>query len=65
MSEKLDLVLDLNKDDDGNEIVDYYLADHELRIVLFVDEFPSICLPHWFGVKGISAGTHLRMFFLA
>jgi hypothetical protein len=61
MSEKTDLVLDLNEDDDGEDLVDYYFADHELRIVVFVHEFPSSCLPHWCEVKGVSSGTHLRM----
>ena len=61
MSEKTDLVLDLNEDDDGDEVVDYYFAGHELRIVKFLHKFPSDCLPHWHEVKGISSGTHLRM----
>ena len=61
MPENIDLVLDLNDDSDGNEVVDYYFADHEKRIVVFVHEFPSSCLPHWFKVKGISSGTHLRV----
>ena len=61
MPEKTDLVLDINEDEDGNEVVDYYFADHELRIVVFVHEFSSRCLPHWYEIKGISSGTHLRM----
>lgn len=61
MSEKTDLVLDLNEDNNGKDLVDYYFADHELRIVVFVHEFPSSCLPHWYEITGISSGTHLRM----
>lgn len=61
MSEKTDLVLDLNEDKNGNEVVDYYFADHESRIIVFVHEFESDCLPHWFEIKGVSSGTHLRM----
>lgn len=56
----VDLVLDLNEDENG-EFVGYYFADHEKRIIVFVHEFPSECLPHWFEIKGISSGTHLRM----
>ena len=61
MPENIDLVLDLNDDGNGNEVVDYYFADHEKRIVVFVHEFSSSCLPHWFEIKGINSGTHLRM----
>ena len=42
MLEKTDLVLDLNEDKNGNEAVDYYFADHELRIIVFVHEFESV-----------------------
>ena len=59
--EEFDLVLDLDEDDDGKEIVYYYFADHEKRIIVFLHEFPSNCLPHWYEVKGVSSGTHLRM----
>ena len=58
--EEFDLVLDLNEDD-GKEIVYYYFADHEKRIIVFVEEFPSDCIPHWYDVTGVSSGTHLRM----
>jgi hypothetical protein len=61
MPENVDLVLDLNEDGNGNEVVDYYLADHEKRIIVFVEEFPSKCIPHWHEIKGVSSGTHLRM----
>ena len=61
MPEQMDLVLDLNKDDDGDEFADYYFADHEKRIIVFVEEFPSDCIPHWYDVTGVSSGTHLRM----
>ena len=63
--EDFDLVLDFNEDDDGKEVVDYYFADHEKRIIVFLHEFPSNCLPHWYEVKGVSSGTHLRMSFPA
>ena len=61
MPENIDLLLDLNDDSDGNEVVDYYFAEHEKHIVVFVHEFTSGCLPHWSEVKRISSGTHLRM----
>ena len=64
MPEEIDLVLDLNGDD-GKEFVDYYFADHEKRIIVFAEEFPSSCLPHWYEIKGVSSGTHLRMSFPA
>ena len=60
MPEEVDLVLDLNEFD-GKEIVDYYFADHEKRIIVFVEKFPSNCIPHWSEIKGVSSGTHLRM----
>ena len=60
MPEEVDLVLDLNEVD-GKELVDYYFADHEERIIVFVEEFPSNCIPHWFEIKGVSSGTQLRM----
>ena len=65
MPKEIDLVLDLNKDDKGKVIVDYYLADHEKRIIVFVEKFPSNYLPHWSEIKGVSSGTHLRMSSLA
>ena len=61
--EEIDLVLDLNEDD-GKEFVDYYFADHEKRIIVFIHEFPSNCIPHWNEIKGVSSGTHLRMYSL-
>ena len=61
MTEKTDLVLDLGEDKNGNEVVDYYFADHELRIIVYVDEFNSEQLPHWKEIQGVSSGTHLRM----
>ena len=60
MPKEIDLVLDVNEDN-GKEVVDYYLADHEKRIIVFVEKFPSNYLPHWSEIKGVSSGTHLRM----
>lgn len=61
---KADLVLDVNFDEKTERYVtDYYFADHELRIVFFLDEFSSDCLPHWSEIKGVNSGTHLRMSF--
>ena len=60
MPEETDLVLDLDEDD-GEEVVDYYFADHEKRIIVFVHKFDSDYLPHWHEIKGVSSGTHLRM----
>ena len=61
MPEEIDLVLDLNEEV-GN--VDYYFADHEKRIIVFIHEFPSNDIPHWNEIKGVSSGTHLRMYSL-
>ena len=61
MPEEIDLVLDLYKYDNGKEVVDYYFADHEKRIIVFVHEFQSNYLPLWYEIKGISSGTQLRM----
>ena len=58
--EKTDLVLDLNWVEDCY-VTHYYFADHESRIVFFLDEFLSDNLPHWSEIKGVSSGTHLRM----
>ena len=60
MPEEFDLVLDLNEEV-GKEFVDYYFADHEKLIIVFIHEFPSNCLPHWYDIKGVNSGTHLRM----
>jgi len=57
---KNDLVLDLNWVEDCY-VAHYYFADHESRIVFFLDEFLSDNLPHWTEIKGVSSGTHLRM----
>ena len=59
-SEKIDFVLDLFEEND-EEFIGYYFADHELRTVVFLHEFESECIPHWFEIKGINSGTHLRM----
>ena len=61
MLENIDLVLDLFEENEENEYVGYYFADHERRIVVFVHQFPSSCIPHWCEIEGISSGTHLRM----
>ena len=60
MPEETDLVLDLDEDD-GKDVVDYYFADHEKRIIVFAHKFVSDCLPHWNEIKGVSSATHLRM----
>ncbi|KAF8799769.1 hypothetical protein BYT27DRAFT_7201001 [Phlegmacium glaucopus] len=59
ISEKTDLVLDVNEVK-GKWVTDYYFADHERRIVFFLDEFSSDNLPHWPEIKGVSSGPHLR-----
>lgn len=60
MPKRLDLALDLNEDN-GKQYIDYYFADHELRIVVFLHDFSSDYLPKWNEIKGVSSGTHLRM----
>ncbi|KAF8799763.1 hypothetical protein BYT27DRAFT_7200997 [Phlegmacium glaucopus] len=61
ISEKTDLVLDVNLVED-KYVTEYYFADHGSRIVFFLDEFSPNNLPHWSDIKGISSasGNHLR-----
>ena len=59
--EKTDLVLDIDLDSNGDYITDYYFANHQLRIVFFLDRFSSDYLPNWEEIKGINSGRHLRM----
>ena len=58
---KTDLVLDINLDTDGAYVTDYYFANHQLRIIFFLDHFSSDFLPNWGEIKGVSSGRHLRM----
>ena len=59
--EKTDLVLDINLDADGSYVTDYYFANHQLRIIFFLDEFSSEYIPNWTEIDGVSSGRHLRM----
>ena len=54
------MALDLNKSEDGTITTDYYYADHERRIIFFLDEFESSNLPAWSQVKGVNSLSHLR-----
>ncbi|EDR08221.1 uncharacterized protein LACBIDRAFT_327273 [Laccaria bicolor S238N-H82] len=56
----VDLALDLNRSEDGTIITDYYYADHERRIIFFLDEFESSNLPAWSQVPGVNSLSHLR-----
>ena len=56
----VDLALDLNKSEDGTITTDYYYADHERRIIFFLDEFESSNLPAWSQVPGVNSLSHLR-----
>ena len=58
--ERTDLVLDLCEED-GDPFIGYYFANHELRIVLFLQKIASSIIPYWNDIKGVSSGTHLRM----
>ena len=60
--EKTDLVLDINLDEDGTYVTDYYFANHQHRIIFFLDHFSSEYIPSWGEIKGVSSGRHLRMF---
>ena len=59
--EKTDLVLDINLDTDGTYATDYYFANHQLRIIFFLDDFSSDFIPNWGEIQGVSSGRHLRM----
>lgn len=60
--EKTDLVLDIVFDKEINKYDNiYYFADHESRIVFFLDEFSTDNLPHWSEIDGVNSGLHLRM----
>ena len=58
--EKTDLVLDINLDEDGTYVTDYYFANHQLRIIFFLDYFTSESIPGWEEIDGVSSGRHLR-----
>ena len=60
--DKTDLVLDINLDTDGTYVTDYYFANHQLRIIFFLDHFSSESIPNWEEIKGVNSGRHLRMF---
>jgi hypothetical protein len=59
--EKTDLVLDVNLNTDGEYVTDYYFANHQLRIIFFLDHFSSENIPNWGEINGVSSGRHLRM----
>jgi hypothetical protein len=59
--EMTDLVLDINLDTEGNSVTDYYFANHQLRIIFFLDNFSSDYIPNWGEIDGVSSGRHLRM----
>ena len=59
--EKTDLVLDINLDTDGTYVTDYYFANHQLRIIFFLDHFSSESIRNWGEIDGVSSGRHLRM----
>ena len=59
--EKTDLVLDINVDSDGTCVTDYYFANHQLRIIFFLDHFSSEYIPRWGEISGVSSGRHFRM----
>ena len=42
-------------------MTDYYFANHQLRIIFFLDHFSSDRIPNWEVVYGVSSGRHLRM----
>jgi hypothetical protein len=54
-------VLDINLDKDGTYVTDYYFANHQLRIIFFLDHFSSEYIPNWDEIEGVSSGRHLRM----
>ena len=59
--EMTDLVLDINIDTEGDYVTDYYFANHQLRIIFFLDNFSSDGIPNWAEIDGVSSGRHLRM----
>ena len=60
--DKTDLVLDINLDTDGTYETCYYFANHQLRIIFFLDHFSSEFIPNWGEIEGVNSGRHLRMF---
>lgn len=59
--EETDLVLDINLNENDAYVTDYYFANHQLRIIFFLDHFSSEYLPNWEEVQGLNSGRHLRM----
>jgi hypothetical protein len=62
-SPKDDLVLELIKQNDGKIETSYYFANHEKRIIYFLDEFDACNLPVWPEVQGVTSPTQISKFF--
>lgn len=58
-----DLVLELVKQDDGKIETSYYFANHDTRVIYFLDEFDACNLPVWPEVQGVTSPTHISAFF--
>ena len=57
-------MLDINLNDNGDYVTDYYFANHQLRIIFFLDHYSSEYLPKWEEIQGVNSGRHLRMSYL-
>ena len=58
MPEHYDIVFDLSFYD-GEIVTDYYCADHDNRIIFYLDEFDPGYLPVWQEIKGIYSVQHI------
>lgn len=53
------VALDVNPDPDGSIVTEYYFADHDKRIIFFMDEWHAHEVKTWGEVKGVYSMAHL------
>ncbi|KAF7330236.1 hypothetical protein MVEN_02460900 [Mycena venus] len=59
--EKIDLVLDLVKDDSEGYLCEYYFADHHSRTIFWYDKFETDRLDRCYNVYGAISPQHIKI----
>jgi hypothetical protein len=60
MPDNYTLAMDMNMQPHGEIYTDYYFADHDRKIVFFLDDVDTqINLPAWQQLKGVTSVAHL------
>ncbi|RXW15956.1 hypothetical protein EST38_g9901 [Candolleomyces aberdarensis] len=61
MPEHYTLAMDLNMQSNGSIYTDYYYADHDRKIVFFLEEVEAQTnIPVWWQLKGVTSMAHLK-----